>query len=71
MCICLLRVHFKNRSAKDLFDDVYAVFFADFLYKSIHFGYSFELHRQVDVIQIGTHKVCLLKKKTKNSLAVN
>ena len=46
-------------------------FFADFLYKSIRFGYSFELHRQVNVIQIGTHNVCLLKKKTKNSLAVN
>ena len=30
-----LRIHFKNKSSKDLFDEVYAIFFSDFLYKSI------------------------------------
>ena len=31
----------------------YAIF-SDFLYKTICFGYSYELHRQVDAIQMGT-----------------
>ena len=31
--------------------------FSDFLYKGICFGYSFELHRQVDAIQIITHNI--------------
>ena len=35
--------------------------FSDFLYKSICCGYSFELHRQVDAIQISTHNICLYK----------
>ena len=35
-----------KRSEKDLFDDDYAIFFSDFLYKGICCGYSFELHRQ-------------------------
>ena len=33
-------------------DDVYAILFSDFLYKSICCEYSFELHRQVDVIKL-------------------
>ena len=36
-------------------------FFSDFLNKSICFGYSFELHRQVDALQMGTHNICLYK----------
>ena len=35
--------------------------FSEFLYKSICCGYSFELHWQVDVIQMGTHSICLNK----------
>ena len=34
-------------------------FYSDFLYKTICFGYSFELHRQVDAIQMGIHNICL------------
>ena len=34
------------------------VFSSDFLDKSICYGYSFELHRQVDAIQMGTHNIC-------------
>ena len=55
----------KKTTAKDLFDDVYAIFFSDFLYKSICSGYSFELHRQVDAIQMGTHIICLYKEVNK------
>ena len=44
---------------------VFFVFFADFLYRSICFGYSFELHRQVDAIQMDTHNICLYKEVDK------
>ena len=36
-------------------------FFSDFLYEGICCGYSFELHRQVDAIQMSTHNICLYK----------
>ena len=56
----------KTRSANDLFNSAYAmfcVFFSsDFLSKSICCGYSFELHRQVDAIQMGTHNTAIIKK---------
>ena len=42
-------------------------FFSDFFYKSICCGYSFELHRQVDAIQMGTHNVYLYKEVDKKS----
>ena len=35
--------------------------FSDFLYKSICCGYSFELHRQVDAVQMDTHNICPYK----------
>ena len=41
------------------------VFFSDFLYKSICCGFAFELHRQVDAIQMGTHNICLYKEVDK------
>ena len=45
-------------------------FFSDFLYKSICCEYSFELHRQVDAIQMGTHNICLDKEVDKIARAV-
>ena len=42
---------------------VLSFFFSDFLYKSICCGYSFELHGQVDAIQMGVHNICLYKKR--------
>ena len=56
-------VHYK-RSEKDLFDDDYAIF-SDFLYKGICCEYSFELHRQVDAIQMSTHNIYLYKEVKK------
>ena len=70
----ILRVHFK-RSAKDLYDDAYAmifvcvvfvVFSSDFLYKNICCWYPFELHRQM-----GTHNMCLYKKVDKKYTGSN
>ena len=64
----------KTRSANDLFNHAYAMFCgffsSDFLSKSICCGYSFELHRQVDAIQMGTHYICLYKEVGKNAQAV-
>ena len=40
-------------------------FFSGFLYKSICYGYSFELHRQVDAIQMGTHNICFYEEVDK------
>ena len=48
-----------------LFAVVVVVVFSDFLYKSICCGYSFELHRQVDAIQMGSHNLCLYKEVNK------
>ena len=55
ICIYLLRVHLI-KSEKDIFDDDYAIVC---LYKGICCGYSFELHRQVDAIQMSTHNIYL------------
>ena len=58
----------KNGSAKDLSNYAYVMFFFfffDFLYKSIFYGYPFELHRKVDVFQMGTHNICLYKEVDK------
>ena len=46
-------------------------FFSEFLYKSICCGYSFELHRQVDAIQMGTHSICLYKEVAKQYTSCN
>ena len=57
--LSILKVHVK-KTAKDLSDNAYAtfcLFFSDVLYKSICYGYSFELHRQVDAIQLGTYNI--------------
>ena len=46
-------------------------FFSEFLYKSIFCGYSFELHQQVDAIQMGTHSICLYKEVAKQYTRCN
>ena len=46
-------------------------FFSDFLYKGICCRYSFELHRQVDAIQMSTHNICLYKEVDKKYTGCN
>ena len=46
-------------------------FFSDFLYKGICCGYPFELHRQVDAIQMSTHNICLYKEVKKKYTGCN
>ena len=71
----VLRIHFKKWPTKaDLSNDAYAMllfFFSWFLYESICCGYSFELHRQVDAIQMGSHNICLYKEVDKKYTGCN
>ena len=46
-------------------------FFLIFFIKNIYCGYSFELHRQVDAIQMGTHNICLYKEVVKKYTGYN
>ena len=50
---------------------MFCVIFSDFLSKSICCECSFELHRQVDAIQMGTHNICLYKEVDKKYTACN
>ena len=45
-------------------------FFSDFLYKACC-RYSFELHQQVNAIQMGTHNICLYKEVYKKYTGCN
>ena len=40
-------------------------FFSGFLYKSIFYRYTYELHRQVDAIQMGSHNICIYEEVDK------
>ena len=62
-------VHYK-KSEQDLFDDDYAIF-SDCLYKGICCEYSFELHWQVDAIQMSTHNIYLYKEVKKKYTGCN
>ena len=60
----------KKKSANDLSNDAYAMFvlffsFFIFFIKSICCRYPFELHRQVNAIQMGTYNICLYKEVDK------
>ena len=60
---------------KDLSNYAYAMFyvafFSDLLYKSICCGYSFELHQQVDAIQMSIHNICLYKEVDNKNTGCN
>ena len=49
----------------------FLLLFSDFPYKSMCCGFSFELHRQVDAIQMGTHNICLSKEVGKKYTGCN
>ena len=46
-------------------------FFSIFFKKNICCGYSFELHRQVNAIQMCTHSICLYKEVDKKYTGCN
>ena len=59
VCIYLQRVYLKKkRSVKDLFDDVYAIFFLIFLIKAYVVGTHLNC-------QMRTHNICLYKEVDK------
>ena len=68
----------KKKTARELSNDAIAmfsfffsfffcIFSFDSLYKSIRCGCSFELHRQVDAIQMSTHNICLYNEVDKKT----
>ena len=64
ICIYLLRTHYKKDQKRTCLMMIMR-FFSDFLYKGICWGYSFELHQQVDAIQMSTHKIWCLYTEVK------
>ena len=61
----------KERLAeKKIINDAYLIFVSDCLYKSICCGYSFELPRLVEAIQMSTHNICFYEKVDANTLDV-
>ena len=77
MYLPIPRVHLKKKSAKDLSNDAYAIFIFfylliySFFIKSICCRYPFELHRQVDAIQMCTNNICLYKEVDKKYTGCN
>ena len=75
MCQLILKVHIKIDQRmtylKMLIRCLFVFSLTDFLSKSICCGYPFELHRQVDAIQIGTHNICLYKNINKKYSGCN
>ena len=62
----------ETRSANDLFNGAYAMFCVVFLFFFSDFlSNSFELHQQVDAIQMGTHNICLYKEVDKKYTGCN
>ena len=55
------RLKKKKKSAKDLSNDAYVIFFSDFLYKGICCGHQFELHPTT---------YAFIRKQTKSTLAI-
>ena len=51
-------------------NDAYAILFSDFLYKSIHCGYSFELPRLVKASQMSSYIICFYNEVDKSTLTV-
>ena len=49
----------------------FCVSFSDLLYKSKCCGYSFELHRLFDAIQMGTHNILIYKEVDKKYTGCN
>ena len=51
----------QRKISRRLFEDAYVILFSDFLHKSICCGYSSELPRLVEAVQMSTHNKCFYK----------
>ena len=72
ICIYLLLwVHGKRDQERTYLIIIMQIFFSDFLYKGICCGYSFELHQQVNAIQMSTHNICLYEEVDKKYTGCN
>ena len=59
------------QSGNSVVSDYSQCTFSLLLYKGICCGYSFELHRLVDAIQMSTHNICLYKENQKKKSHYN
>ena len=73
MCIYLYEVTLKKRSAKDLSNDAYAMFFVRFVLIFFIKAYVVGTHYNliVDAFQMGTHNICLYFEVDKNYTGCN
>ena len=74
ICIYLPRIHYKKDQKRMYLMMIMRFFlgvFSDFLCKGICCGYSFELHRQVNAIQMSIHNICLYKEVKKKYTGCN
>ena len=72
ICINLLKVKQDQQMTYLMVLTRCFVFFSsDLLCKNICCGYTFELHRQVNAIQMGTHNICLYKEVDKKYTGCN
>ena len=53
-----------------MLNDAFAILFSDFLYENTCCGYSFELPRLVEAIQMSSHNICLYKEVDKSTLTI-
>ena len=68
----IVGVHLKKDQQKTylMMRCFFLLFFSGLLYKSICYGYSFELHRQVNEFKSSNHNICLNKEVAKSTLVV-
>ena len=55
---------------RSILNDAFAILLSDFLYKNICYGYSFELPRLVEAIQMSSHNRCFYKEVDKSTLTI-
>ena len=60
-CLPFNQCYFRYITMIGSFNDAYMIFFSDFLYKIICCGYSFELPRLVEAIQMSTNNIGFYK----------
>ena len=54
----------------NVLNDAFAILFSDFLYKNIYCGYSLEMPRLVEAIQMSSHNICFNKETDISTLTV-
>ena len=64
-----IRSNYRTYPYKRIFIRLQPVYFCLLLYKGICCGYSFELHRLVDAVQMSSLNICLYKENQEKKIA--